>query len=135
MRTAFLAAITYFAMVFSVGFILGIVRVFLLVPSLGEQSAELLELPVMIVVSYFSAQFVVQQYSISTRQSGLTLGAISLTVLLAAEFTLALAVRDISIVEYLHTRNTLSGYVYALSLVLYGIFPLVSVLIEERDSH
>ncbi len=42
------AAVFYFLLVFGAGFLLGIGRVLLIVPLLGERTAELLEMPLML---------------------------------------------------------------------------------------
>ena len=42
----------YFLMVFAVGFVLGVARTLWLVPRVGIRWAELLEMPVMLVVIY-----------------------------------------------------------------------------------
>ena len=51
----------YFTLVFVAGFILGTTRVLLLVPQVGERNAELIEMPLMLVVIYFSARFIVRK--------------------------------------------------------------------------
>ncbi len=54
MRIAVFAA-SYFVAVFAVGFGLGVLRVTLVVPALGERLAELAEMPFMIAASVFFA--------------------------------------------------------------------------------
>jgi hypothetical protein len=53
------------------------------------------------------------------------MGMIALGLLLAAEFTLVLWLRGLSIGEYLATRDLVSGTVYYASLVVLGIMPLL----------
>ena len=51
----------YFTLVFVAGFILGGIRVLFVVPQIGERYAELIEMPLMLVVIFFSARFVVRK--------------------------------------------------------------------------
>ena len=55
------AAATYVALVFGTGFVLGAVRVSLLVPRLGVRLAELLEMPWMALAMVLAARFVVRR--------------------------------------------------------------------------
>ena len=50
------AGMTYFALVFGAGFLLGSIRVPFLVPRLGERAAELIEMPFMFVAIVVSAR-------------------------------------------------------------------------------
>ena len=55
MKTA-KAGLTYFAIIFGVGFVLGTIRVFLVVPRVGVRTAGLLEEPIMFVVILLAAR-------------------------------------------------------------------------------
>lgn len=59
------AAIAYFSIVFAAGFLLGIVRVPLLVPPFGEHIAELMEMPLMLLAILFAARWTVQRFSLT----------------------------------------------------------------------
>ncbi len=52
------AGLLYFLMTFGAGFALGPIRLFLLVPRIGVRAAELIELPVMILISYLAARWI-----------------------------------------------------------------------------
>ena len=57
------AGMTYFALVFGAGFVLGSIRVPFLVPRLGERAAELIEMPFMFVVILVSARFITNRFT------------------------------------------------------------------------
>jgi hypothetical protein len=67
LRPVLLAAITYVGLVFGAGFLLGTVRVLLVVPQLGVRSAELLEMPLMATVVVLAARFVVRRFRLPPR--------------------------------------------------------------------
>ncbi|WP_146395934.1 hypothetical protein [Pseudobythopirellula maris] len=125
MRAIGLASLTYFGIVFAVGFVLGTVRTLWLVQALGERNAELLEAPVMIAVSFAAAGFVLERFSIDTIQSAATTGVVALMLLLAVEFSVVLGIRGLTVQEYFESRDPIAGGVYALSLLLFAGFPLV----------
>ena len=51
-----LAGAAYFAVVFATGFALGVVRVLVTAPRLGETGAVLLEVPIILAASWFAAR-------------------------------------------------------------------------------
>jgi len=85
------AGITYFALVFAAGFALGVVRVGWLVARIGERNAELLEMPLMLVVVFLAARWVVRRFRLP-QAAGPRLGAgiLALALLLACELTVVL---------------------------------------------
>lgn len=63
------AGVAYFALVFGAGFVLGSIRVPILVPRLGERMAELIEMPFMFVVVLCSARFIIRRFALPTDAS------------------------------------------------------------------
>lgn len=120
------AAVIYFALVFAAGFVLGTIRVLWIVPRFGTRWAELLEMPVMLAVSFIAARWIVQRLAIPfTVSNRLGMGCIALVLLLIPEFTLVLRLRGLSVAEYLATKDPVSGTVYYIMLGLFAIAPLL----------
>ena len=116
----------YFSVVFAAGFMLGPIRVLWLVPRVGERTAELLEAPVMLLVIVFAARWIVGRFSAPPPASErLAVGGIALLLLLAAELTVVLWLRDLSIAQYTAERDPVAGLVYVAMLGLFGAMPLL----------
>jgi len=119
-------ALAYFALVFSAGFLLGTVRVIWLVPQLGIRMAELCEIPVMLLVSFFTAYWVCRRFAVPPESiARLIIGVTALICLIIVEFTFVLGLQGITIREYIENQDPLSGGIYALSLVLFALMPLL----------
>jgi len=120
------AGLAYFALVFGAGFVLGALRVTLLVPRFGERIAELSEMPLMFAVIVIAARFVMRRFaghfSIVAR---LGTGFLALGLLLAAELLLAVVLQDRSLADYVASRDSVSGSVYLAMLVLFALMPAV----------
>jgi len=127
------AGLTYFALVFGAGFLLGALRVPFLVPHLGVRTAELIEMPLMFVAIVFAARFVVKRFALPPAAGArLAVGALALAVLLAAELSLAVILADRSLADYIASRDPVSGSVYLAMLVLYALMP--AILAQWRSS-
>lgn len=120
------AGLAYFALVFAAGFCLGALRVPLVVPRLGERVAELLEMPLMLVAMIFAARFTVRRFAVPIAASArLSMGALALALLVAAELALAVVLADRSLREYVAGRDPVSGSFYLAMLALYAAMPLL----------
>ena len=116
----------YFITVFSAGFILGIFRILLLVPQLGERISELLELPLMAAISFFVARWILRKKSSRTSKlQAFFIGIVALGFLLMAELGVLFFVRHQSLSEYIEGRDPISGTVYLMTLLLYALMPLL----------
>jgi hypothetical protein len=123
------AGMFYFALVFVFGFVLGTVRTLWIVPRVGTRKAELMEMPVMFVVTILAARWVARHLSLPpTTITRLDVGLVALTLLLVAELALALWLRRLTIREYLANRDRVAGTAY---LVLLGVFAVMPLLVAR----
>jgi hypothetical protein len=119
-------ALAYFAIVFGAGFLLGTVRVLWLVPQLGSRIAELSEMPIMLIVSYFAARWMIKHFAVPpAAASRLIVGITALIYLLIVEFTIVLWLQGMTIAEYFANRDPVSGAFYTASLILFALMPLI----------
>lgn len=121
------AGAIYFCLVFGAGFVLGPIRVLWLVPRVGERLAELIEMPIMLAVIVLAARWVARRF-VAPRTAArlLAVGVAALALLLAAEFTLVLGLRGMSVSEYFASRDPVAGAVYALMLGLFALMPMIA---------
>ena len=120
------AGLFYFALVFGAGFVLGPIRILWAVPRFGMRMAELMEAPIMFVVTIFAARWIARHLALPPTVSiRLGVGSIALGLMLVAEFAFVLRLRGLSISEYLATRDPVSGTVYSLMLAVLAIMPLL----------
>ena len=117
------AAAIYFALVFAIGFLLGAVRVTFLVPRLGERTAELLELPIMVLATTLVARRRQRQTAAFTPRQQLAVGGIAFALLLTAEFSLGFVLSGRTPVESALAHDPVSGAVYYLALVWFALAP------------
>jgi hypothetical protein len=118
------AAALYFALVFGAGFVLGPIRILWVVPRLGTRTAELMEAPIMLVITIIAARLVVRRFTVPpTLSSRLGMGCMALFFLLLAEFSLVLWLRGMSVSDYLASRDPVSGMVYYAELGIFAVIP------------
>jgi len=124
------AGLLYFAIVFGMGFVFGTVRTVWVVPRVGTRLAELIETPIMLLVTIVAARWTVLHLAVpSAPSTRIGMGGLALCLLLVAEFGLVLWLRGLSIREYLATRDPVSGTVY---YVMLGAFALMPLLVANR---
>jgi hypothetical protein len=120
------ASSLYFALVFGAGFALGVVRTLFVAPHVGTRSAELMEMPVMLLFTVAAARWTVVRLAVpSSTLARLSTGCLALLLMLAAEFGLVLRIRRISVRQYLATRDRVSGIAYYVMLIVFAVMPLL----------
>jgi len=121
----------YFALVFGAGFVLGTIRVLLVVPRFGVRTAELMETPLMLVVTVLAARWVVRRLSLPPRPATrLGVGFVALGLLLLLEFTVVLWLQGLTIGEYFKSRDPVAGTVY---IVILGVFAVMPLLVARKQ--
>ncbi len=119
------AGAAYFALVFGAGFVLGVIRELWAVPRFGARAAELMEMPIMLGVIVVAASWIIARAGLSEAVAvRIAMGLIALALLLAAEFSLVIWLRGLTIEEYVAARDPVSGAVYVAMVALYAMMPL-----------
>ena len=83
------SALTYWALIFALGFVLGTVRVLWGAEALGERNFLLLEIPVMLAASWLAARWLIARFTIAQAGAAFVMGLLAFLLLMAAEVTLA----------------------------------------------
>ena len=118
------SAALYFAWVFGTGFLLGSIRVPLLVPRIGERYAELLEMPFMLVAIVVACRLLLRRRHPAFRAGALlAMGLIALALVLLAELLLAVVLQGRALGDYIASRDPVSGSAYLALLLLFALMP------------
>ena len=114
----------YFGLVFATGFLLGTLRVFFLVPCLGERRAELTEMPLMIAATLLVARWLVTNRTRSWNPgTHLAAGLTAMFLVLAADIGVGIGLRAMTLTQVFLDRDPVSGSVYYLALLVFGLAP------------
>ncbi|QKV17971.1 hypothetical protein [Oricola thermophila] len=116
----------YFAIVFAAGFALGTIRVLVLEPAVGETAAVLIELPVMLTISWFACGWLIRRFAVAQDlNTRIAMGGIAFVLLMAAEFTLADVALGLPPNAYLAQFATLPGLMGLAGQIAFGVIPAV----------
>lgn len=106
-------AAIYFAILFGVGFVLGLIRVPLLEPRLGVRVAELIEAPFMFLAIILAGRWVGRKLGIGYGAAAkLAVGGLAAGLVLGADVLVGVGLRGMSVLEVVTSRDPVSGSVY-----------------------
>lgn len=91
MKHLFPPALAYLVPVFAGAFVLGVLRVTVVAPALGETAAVALELPLVLALSWVVAGRVLRRWPVMPGRGRLAMGAIAFALLMLAEAVLSWA--------------------------------------------
>jgi hypothetical protein len=130
MLTALRAGALYFAIVFAIGFVFGVIRTLIVEPITGKTIATLIEAPLMLTASYFVAKQLIRRFAVTSELAPrLAMGCVAFLLLLGAEAVLAGPLRGWTLSEWISHFTTTEGQ---LSLALFAIFAVIPALISRR---
>ena len=130
------AALVYFAFVLGTGFVLGMFRVPILVPRIGERWAELSEMPIMAAVIFLAAGYVLRHFpDVCAPGRSLVVGFLALAFSVAAELGLAVVLQDRRLLEYIRSRDKVSGSVYIALLLVFAAMPRLRLSSYAPSTH
>lgn len=125
MRKALIAGAAYFAAVFSLGFLMGVLRVLVVAPRLGESGALMLELPVMLAASWLLCGVLVTRFAVGDRPGDrAVMSATALILLLIAEPAGAMILFGRTPAELISAYRSVPALLGLASQVAFVLFPL-----------
>lgn len=128
------AGVTYFAGMFAIGFVLGTLRVLLLVPAIGDWGATLTELPVMLAVSWVYCGWLTLWLEVPARPgSRLQMGAIALILLWMAETLLGISLFGRTLLQQILAMASGPGLAGLAAQIIFAAFPIVQLIIRARS--
>ncbi len=126
MRRVLTAAAVYFAIVFSLAFILGVARTLLVAPATGDVVAVLIEAPLVLLISWFAARWSTQRLSIPRRaRERLAMGLAAFALLMTVETVLSTLLLDRPVAQQLAALTTAAGAIGLLAQVAFAFMPLL----------
>ncbi len=121
------AAAAYVAIVFSVAFVMGVIRTLFVAPVIGDVGAVLIETPIILVVSWFAAGWSIRRFSIPTAAADrLMMGLAAFALLMAVETAMSLLLFARPLVEQAESYVTPAGVIGLLAQVAFAIIPLLA---------
>ena len=118
--------IIYFLLVFGAGFVLGTIRVLLIVPLVDDRAAELLEMPLMLLATVLAARWITRRFPEPRNHTArLAIGGIGLGLMLAGELAVGIGLLGMTAAEVMLNRDPVSGTAYYVSLLLFAAMPWI----------
>lgn len=127
-----MAGFVYFAVVFAIGFGVGVVRTLAIAPSLGEIGAVAAELPAMLLVSWLAAGRIIRIWRVPARSTArLLMGGVAFLALMAAEAATAALMLDLPLAAYLAAFTEPAKLIGLAGQVGFALIPLLRLWREE----
>ena len=125
-------ALVYYVAVFGFAFAMGVARTLVVAPRLGPTAAVLLEIPIVLGVSWLVARRILRGAHF-TRWQCAALGAIAFALTMASGVALAQAIWDQSSTLWLMSLTTPLGLVGLTGQVLFGLIPIFEGHRQSRN--
>ena len=123
------AGFLYFFGVVCAGFLLGGVRIMLLLPALGETLAVIIEVPVMLVICWILCRRAIKLFLVAPRwPNRLVMGITALACLLIAELLLAIVFFGQTTTQFLASFLLAAGLIGLAGQLVFASFPLLQLL-------
>jgi len=127
MLVAIIAGALYAAVAFLIGFIFGTLRVMVLVPALSNLTAVLLELPFILLASWFVCRWCVDRLGVCrSAQARVLMSVVAFVVLMVVEFGLGITLGR-PLIDQLAGFASPAGVIGLTAQVVFGLFPVVQV--------
>ncbi|MEJ2385577.1 MAG: hypothetical protein P8Y54_14535 [Xanthomonadales bacterium] len=128
MKRTLRAGFVYFLIVFTIGFVLGSLRVLVVAPRIGELAAVLVELPVMLLAAWIVCSALTTRFRVARNtRDRIIMGGHALALLLIAEIALSKFVFGNPMGSIVAAYLTPHGFVGLCGQLAFAVFPLLQL--------
>jgi hypothetical protein len=132
-RRALAAGALYFLIVFACAFVLGTIRVLWILPAMGPLVAVLLELPLVLLLSWWVSGSLIRRLAVPpTVLPRLLMGGLAFALLMLAELLLAVFAFGQTSADFLAGLATMAGLVGLSGQIVFGLMPLIRAQLLAR---
>ena len=133
--TPYKSGFLYFLILFAVGFVLGALRVLVTAPLMNENLATMLELPVILTISWVVCAWLVRYFHIpAILHTRIIMGGLALALLLAAETLLGVIGFGLSIHEQVARYQQTAPMLGLMAQILFALFPAIQLYTKKSAS-
>jgi hypothetical protein len=130
--SAFKAGFAYFVVAFGFGFLLGTFRMLVIVPAVGEISAVMLEMPIMLAISWFSSRWLIGRFSVPDGLAPrLVMGGLAFAILMFAEVGLSILGFGRTFAEHLASYRQIASFMGLLGQLAFASFPAIQLSVRR----
>ena len=126
MNNSIRAGVLYFVAVFGIGFLLGTVRILVLIPRLGELVSTFIELPIILSVAWLVSDFLTHRFNVPSEwRVRLSMGIIAFGLLMAAELGLSVWLFGSTVEGYFAAYQSLPKIIGLAGQAAFALIPLL----------
>jgi hypothetical protein len=132
MIAALMGGVSYFVVVYSLGFLLGMIRVLILAPRTGEMGSVLLETPIILGASWIVARWCANMFAVpATVVPRLAMGGVAFALLIAGEIAVSTFVFGRGWQNTAALYQTPPAIVGLAAQVVFGLLPLTQAILDR----
>jgi hypothetical protein len=132
-RRCAVAGLAYFALVFLLGSMVGIIRILLVAPLLGPVGATLVELPVMLLLSWLVCRALVRGLAVPAEADArLLMGSLAFLLPMSAEYGLASLLNGEGLGPYLSSYRGTARQIGLVGQLAFAAIPMLQAVQARR---
>ena len=125
MLNALKAGAIYFFVVFTAGFAFGTLRTLVIAPPIGDLIAVVLELPLMLAISWIACGWVLRRIRVpNLTYHRIAMGAFAFILLMVAEVLMSTQLAGLDLASHFALYRTLPVIIGLLGQIAFALFPL-----------
>lgn len=119
------AGAAYFLVVFAIAFGLGVVRTLVIAPAVGATIAVMIEVPIIMVVSWFAARRIVTRHALTRPLDKAISGLTAFILLMVAELALAHLLTGQTPAQWAASLFVVPGIIGLSGQIVFALMPLL----------